>query len=308
MKENTGITINSNVTINIETAGNAEAAQPIVNHDEDVLVASETSLFELLEVLRNCPDAVEAEKDEIECKEEEAKLARLKEVIGKDFDVNSDASENAGNQGEGFSKGKRRPGPVQLWNNYHRVATCAIGTDGRIDVYTNGYAVYDNGDRRSVIWVPDCGSVTYYFGQLRDNEREYLKQKDEVGKDILGAAPWYIALTVAGEDSIERNLVHPKSQASASAFEAIEEGIRPDYSWRGGAHIETPEEALIRKENERERREALTGKQREVYDLYFNEGLTQRQIAEKLGISHRAVGFRLKGALEHFEKNPEKFF
>ena len=175
MNENTNnITINGNVNISIEGAEAAPAAQNIgqvVNHDEDVLVDNKTTFRELLEVLRRCPEAVDAEKAERECKEEEERIARVMENLGEDYDEGGETDTDI------FKKEKRRPGAVQLWNNYHRVAAFTIGENGKLDVYTNGYAVYDNGDRRTVIWVPDCGSTTYYFGPLRDNEREYLNQK-----------------------------------------------------------------------------------------------------------------------------------
>ena len=41
--------------------------------------------------------------------------------------------------------------------------------------------------------------------------------------------------------------------------------------------------------------EVLTPRQREVIDLYFFEGLNQREIAEKLGISQQSVSEHLYG-------------
>ena len=282
------ITINGNLTIN---AGNieeaAEAVQdktelPVVNHDEDVLIDNSTTFRGLLDTLRGCPEAVNAEKVEIERRRQEAEEAKKKASLGDLYGEYADDTEK-----EEFKREKRRPGAISLWNMYHRVASYEATGKGQIDVYANGYAVYDNGCRRTVIWVPDCGSTTYYFGPLRDNERDYLCQKSDIGEDILGPAPWYVALTIAGEDSIERNMIHPKSKASASAFEEVDD-IKPDYSWRCGGHIETPEEALMRKETERERRESFTERQKEVYALYM-EGYTQTKIAETLGISQPAV-------------------
>ena len=296
------IAINGNVIVNENIKDpECQPVEQIVNHDEDVLVDNKTTFRELLEVLRGCPEAIDAEKTEQECKEEEARLTRLKENLGEDYDEAGEADTAI------FKKERRRPGAAKLWNNYHRVAAFPVGENGKLDVYTNGYAVYDNGDRRTVVWVPDCGSTTYYFGPLRDNEREYLNQKSDVGEDVLGPEPWYVALTIAGEDSIERNLIHPKSKASASASEVEDDDIKADYSWRCGGHIETPEEALIRKENERERREALTEKQREAYVMYYEEGLNQYEIAEKLGISQQSVRERLNGALKKLD-DFEKYF
>ena len=43
--------------------------------------------------------------------------------------------------------------------------------------------------------------------------------------------------------------------------------------------------------------EVLTARQREVISLYFFEGLNQREIAEKLGISQQSVSERLYGKI-----------
>ncbi|MEL6345293.1 MAG: sigma-70 family RNA polymerase sigma factor [Myxococcota bacterium] len=42
--------------------------------------------------------------------------------------------------------------------------------------------------------------------------------------------------------------------------------------------------------------EALTDKQREAIELYFFEGLTQQQIAHRLGVSQQVVHRRIYGA------------
>ena len=82
-------------------------------------------------------------------------------------------------------RAKRRPGAIQL-----RLSVPCIGRyelDGQIrcEVFANGYAIYDNGSRKTVLWVPNCGSVTYFFTKLRDNEKAYQCETDVVGEDVL---------------------------------------------------------------------------------------------------------------------------
>ena len=48
----------------------------------------------------------------------------------------------------------------------------------------------------------------------------------------------------------------------------------------------------------------MTEKQREVFDLYYEDHLTQAEIAELLGISQKAVDYRLNGV----EKKLKNFF
>ena len=69
-----------------------------------------------------------------------------------------------------------------------------------------------------------------------------------------------------------------------------------------------PEEAYLKKEAAEERKKALTDKQREVYVMYYEYEMPQRVIAGELGISHKAVGARLKTVKSIFEEKPEKFF
>ena len=42
--------------------------------------------------------------------------------------------------------------------------------------------------------------------------------------------------------------------------------------------------------------------------MYYEENLTEEEIAEKLGISVPAVCYRLRDARSRFEKNIEKYF
>ncbi len=286
--------------------GSKPVQEMLVNHDEDVLIDSETSFFDLLERLRRSPEAIAAEKEEREQKEEEEREAKLREALGEDYEVYT-AQEGMNNK-EAFKKADRRPGPVQLWNRYHRIAVKEIGEKGRCEVYENGYGVYDNGDRRTVVWVPDCGSTTYYFAPLRDNEKEYQTQQQILNEDVFGPIPWYHAVTVAGEDSIERNLIHPKSVGTTSEFDQADTNTKPDYSWRCGGHIETPEEAFFKKENERERLSVLTPKQKEVYLLRYREGYNEAEIGNLLGLSRSAVRDRLECIWDKLGKDREKFF
>ena len=59
---------------------------------------------------------------------------------------------------------------------------------------------------------------------------------------------------------------------------------------------------------ENERRAALTEKQREVYVLYYEQGMTEEMIASYLGISRSSVKNRLGYARKKFKENINKFF
>ena len=67
-------------------------------------------------------------------------------------------------------------------------------------------------------------------------------------------------------------------------------------------NFENPEEAYLRKEAAEERRKALTDKQWEVYVMRYEMGLSQEEIARKLGITPKSVQNRTEGAMKKIKK------
>ena len=290
--------------IKTEVQGSQNAVQPI-DRSNEVLSDPETSYNDLLCILKSRPETEEADKLEHEERERKAEEARLRAALGEDYEavVESDRKKS-------LEKAKRRPGAIQLRNEVPRLAMKQIGDDGLCEVFVNGYAIYDNGDRKTVLWIPDCGSATYNFTKLRDNEKQYQAEKDTVGLDVLGPAPWYIAVMVAGENNIERNLEHPKSVGTMS-----DTGVKEDYEvkaafrWVGGTHFDNPEEAYIQKEEAEERKmtireeiRKLKDRQREVAEMYYLDGMDQYEIADRVGITQASVNSRLKRARKKLEK------
>lgn len=289
-----------------ENRNNAPAATnksaQSVDRPEEKLIDAEISLNDLLRILRMKEIAMGTERAEKEEQKREAEEVRLKAVLGADYEAFAE-----GRPDQRMEKVRRRPGAVQLRKEAPRIAVKKVGINGLCEAFANGYAVYDNGDRKTVVWIADCSSATYHFTKLRDNEKLYQVEKDTVGDDILGPAPWYIAVAIRGEDTIERNLDHPKSLGTMSDSEKMEKWeAKRNHRWLSGCHIENPEDAYIRKEAREERRALLSKKQKEAYDLYFEEGCSHRQIAQILGVNHRAVGCRLNTVVTILEENLEK--
>lgn len=160
--------------------GNTQETQTPIDHSKDVLLDNATTFNELLRVLARNPEVAITGQLEAEQQEQEKREARLREVLGEDYawvveknEIESDAE--AGEMKVEKQKPKRRPGARQLRQGYPRVAMIEIGKNARVEVFNNGYAIYDNGNRRVVLWAPDCGSAVYYFTGLRDNEKEYCR-------------------------------------------------------------------------------------------------------------------------------------
>lgn len=172
----------------------------------------------------------------------------------------------------------------------------AMGGDCK--VFSNGYAVYTNGIGTTVLWLPDCRTFTYYFGELTDKEKDYLTQKSTVDETVFDEQPWFMAVMLRGDHQVEQNAMNRTGgrmdkDKSVSLDEITE---KEEVEWRPGYRFENPESAYIRKEMMQEQLAKLTDRQREVFVLYHQYGYSQREIAEMLGIGQRAVSFRLEAA------------
>ena len=297
------ITINGNVTINNQAQSaqeeKKEERQPI-DRTNEVLIDNSTSFNNLIRILQGNPEAVEAAAAETEEKEREARYEQMKKAYMEDADAFPGTDDS---DADSLVKAKRRPGATFLRNYEPRIAMREIGEDGLCEVFANGYAVYDNGNRKTVVWVPDCGSTTYYFGPLKDKEKEYLKQKEEVGEDVMGELPWYTPVLIAGEDSIERNLIHPKTASNSNDKSWEEEAdIKAAKKWAGGYHFDNPEDILIQKEERLEALRVLNDKQRKVFDRYCFDGIKQSEIAEEMGVTRQSVNETIQWAKKKIKK------
>ena len=183
-------------------------------------------------------------------------------------------------------------------------------------VYANGYAVYDNGSGRTVIWLPDCVSFTYYFVQPKESEIGIVPAKTTLPDGLLESQPWPIPVTLIGDHRVEENLMNRTgSRTGTTDFDSDdngdkdgdaeakrEESYRKEYTWYNGHFGEDPLEFVLREERQREMLESMTDKQQEVFILYYREGYTQEQITKILNISRASVRERLAGSLAKVKK------
>lgn len=193
-----------------------------------------------------------------------------------------------------------------------------IAANDDILVYANGYAVYDNGSGRTVVWVPSCTSFTYYFDKMKESEKGgEIKQSIDLPEGFLESQPWVIAITLIGDHRVDQNSMNrrmggrkgtkdydaeDKGDKDGDAEDAIEESYRNEYNWREDRIGEDPLTIYIRKETRREMLESMTPEQREVFILYFQYGYKQREIADMLGIDRSSVRSRMNYALKKVKK------
>jgi len=209
-------------------------------------------------------------------------------------------------------KAEKTPTPKKLEESGSPV----VADTGSCKVYASGYAVYDNGSGRTVMWLPDCVSFTYYFDEATDAEKGIIPDKDTLPEGMLETLPWVMAVTLIGEHRIEANSMNRTGSRSGTkdydsddngdkdgdAEAALEKTYEKAYVWQEDRIGESPETIFIRKETRREMLESMTDKQREVFLLYYYDGLKQREIAERLGISRDSVNDRLECALKKVKK------
>ena len=214
------------------------------------------------------------------------------------------------------------PTPKKLRENagkpiaFYPVPESASVENVECTVYSNGFAVYDNGSGRTVIWLPDCTSFTYVFTRPKASEDGKLPYKKHIPDEMLESLSWFMAVMLIGDHRVENNLMNRKSSRKGAkdydtddygdkcgeAEEAVEEEYRDEFFWNEGRFGENPLDALIRKERDAAMLAAMTDKQREVFLLYYKEGYTQQQIADMLGCVVSMVNKHLKASLKRIKK------
>ena len=192
-----------------------------------------------------------------------------------------------------------------------------IATDECCTVYASGYAVYDNGSGRTVVWVPACVSFTYHFDPMKDSEMGGdIKETIDLPEGFLESQPWMIAITLIGDHRVEQNSMNRTGSRTGTkdydsddngdkdgdAEDALEKSYRNEYNWREDRIGEDPLTIYIRKETRREMLESMTEKQREVFILYYHYGYTQQEIADMIGISKQSVNERLEASIKKVRK------
>ena len=197
-----------------------------------------------------------------------------------------------------------------------------IATEERCTLYANGYAVYDNGSGRTVVWLPSCTSFTYHFDALKESEKGgEVKETAELPEGLLVSLPWPVAVSLIGDHRVEANMMNRMGSRTGTKDydsddngdkdgdkeDAMEKSLRSEYFWREGHFGENPEDAYIRRESLREMLDAMTDNQREVFVLYYKCGYTQPEIAAQLCITKQSVNERLRSALERAKRKRDFF-
>lgn len=206
----------------------------------------------------------------------------------------------------------KMPTPKALFEEDEPIADISDCT-----LFRNGFAIYKNGTGRTVVWLPYCRSFTYYFNKLRDSEKDTFSETYELPDGFLAAQPWILAVTLIGDHRIEANSMNragsrkdttdydsaDNGDKDGDAEQALADPYRRAFNWYDGRMGENPQDAVERRETREEMLESMTDKQREVFVMYYRDGMMQEEIADFLGVSRRTIREHLSCALERAKKN-----
>lgn len=156
-------------------------------------------------------------------------------------------------------------------------------------LFRNGFAIYENASGRTVVWLPYCTSFTYYFNKLRDAEKDTLSETYELPEGFLETQPWVIAVTLIGDHRIEHNSMNrtgsrkdtvdlaskDNGDKAGEMEEVIADPFRRAFNWYDGHMGENPQDAVERRETREEMLADMTDKQREVFIMYYRDGMSQ---------------------------------
>ncbi len=158
-----------------------------------------------------------------------------------------------------------------------------VSPDGSARLYRNGYVLYSNETARCVIWLPGCRGYSY---------RSVSGKATSIPEEILGGLPWYIAVTLFGEDASAENSLRRKGDRPGARTEIRgardEHDAEKAYRWRSGGG-ESPEVRILRKAQIKSMLDALTPLQKQVLILYEVYGYSQTEIAEKKKVSVSSI-------------------
>ena len=161
-----------------------------------------------------------------------------------------------------------------------------LGEQAEISVYQNGLVLYRVGKRATVFPLHNCTEYIYESGEkifANINERFFDNEN------------WYIRLILEGEDRLAKNQEVRNGKKTIS-YSAVAEDWdvlgEEDTTLAGMILCETMEEALL----------PLTENQRYVLKRHYLDGITQRIIAKKLGVSNQAVSDMIRKAIRKVQK------
>ena len=163
---------------------------------------------------------------------------------------------------------------------------------GIIEIYDNGFFTFE-----------ECGHVTVYGVDRCERPSTYNSSEKYINLDIY---PWDIILEAAGAARLSHNFESREEYQAEISIDAPESinnlslSVRPEYEVREEEE-EQAEQHQIKMKKMKKYLDKLTEKQKMILRMAYGEGLTQEQIAKKMGISRWTVREQLSSIKRKFD-------
>lgn len=169
----------------------------------------------------------------------------------------------------GSTEGQSLPTVKALRKTSETVIVSAVAADSSLTVYESGFYTYTTPSGTTVYAVDRCAEYVYDGGEVLD-----MAKFDDVD--------WSVRLVLAGEDRLEHN------------NNAREQGNHYSYSADAieGTDLRDPHDFVADIESRETMAEmlgCLTEKQRQVVRMCFQEGMTQQEMANALGMRQQSL-------------------
>lgn len=184
------------------------------------------------------------------------------------------------------TKGKTLPTAKALRNGSSPLVASKEFEDGYLNVYKNGFALYTSGNHFSVFRADYCGGYIYFNSDSQEMIIEEYFLEEE----------WWLRLIIEGEDRIVHNKNKSTEQYELEYNDEIESLTRSSV-----------EDEVYFHETLKLIFSMMTQRQKEVFEMYYIQGLGVQEIANYYGITHQAVSVTLSDIWKKFKKNKHKF-
>lgn len=172
-----------------------------------------------------------------------------------------------------------------------------LGQDSMLSVYEDGYALYETGDRSTVFHIEDCkGEIDEYGSVVSEYGTDAAKMTE-----VFDNEAWYLKLMLIGDMRLRHNQ-EVREQKHSVSYSAVAEDwdVMADKKHDGQMHRLENEETIKAAAN------ALTELQWLIFKLFNVEELSQKEIADELGISQQMVSKHLKAARTNLDQLLER--
>jgi RNA polymerase sigma factor (sigma-70 family) len=171
-------------------------------------------------------------------------------------------------------------------NKYLRENVEVLISDSSITVYKNEYFSYTDGIHTTVFTKNDCSEFSYKFS---DGTESIIDNIDELD--------WKVVLFVVGEERIKIN----RKMKDIDFIDKYNKDSLPFIKSYSG--FERTFENGIAEKNEIENALGiLTKRQREVFEMYVYNEMTQKEIARKLETTQQSISKIIKQVIIKLEK------